>query len=221
MAGLGGCRTVGRELHALQAILYGRLDLKVFASDAVREATLDHIGRVAELAALLGARVMVFGSPLNRDRGELSPGDAFESAIEFFQEGGRRCVSQDVYLCLEPLPEAYGNTFVTCWRDAAELVRTVDTPGFGLHLDTGCIQLAGDDPAEAVLECAGLFRHFHVSEPHLVGLQKPAIDHRRVGKALEKAGYGGWISIEMRRADLPLDQIGAAVDRVSDCYGAI
>src|SRR5208282_746853 len=98
---------------------------------------------------------------------------------------------------MEPLPEAYGNSFVTSWRDAAELVRAVDTPGFGLQLDTGCIHLAGDDPAEAVLACAGILRHFHVSEPHLVGLSNPAVDHRRVGEALKEAGYRGWVSIEM------------------------
>jgi D-psicose/D-tagatose/L-ribulose 3-epimerase len=208
------------EVPALQAILFGKPELKVFASDSVRAVTLNPIGRVAELAAALGARALVFGSPLNRNRGELSPHDAFDSAVDFFRECGRLCAAHDVYLCIEPLPEAYGNNFVTNWRDAVELVRAVDTPGFGLHLDTGCIHLAGDDPAEAVLACAGIFRHFHVSEPHLVGLSNPAVDHRRVGEALKKAGYRGWVSIEMRRADDPLNRIAEALDRVSDYYGA-
>jgi sugar phosphate isomerase/epimerase len=212
---------VGFEVPALQAILFGRPDLQVFAAESVREATLAQIGRVAELAAVFGARMLVFGSPLNRKRGDLSPSEARASAIDFFRECGRLCACHDVSLCLEPLPEVYGNNFITCWRDAVELVRAVDTPGFGLLLDTGCIHVAGDDPAEAVMACAGILQHFHVSEPHLVGLGKPAVHHRQVGKALAQSGYRGWISIEMRRGEHPLEQIGEAVDRVRDWYGGL
>ena len=117
------------EVPAMQAILFGKPELKIFAPDPVQEATLDHIGRVAELATALGARALVFGSPPNRDRGELSPDQAFLIAIDFFREAGRRCAGHDVCLCIEPLPEAYGSNFVTRWRDAVDLVRAVDTPG--------------------------------------------------------------------------------------------
>ena len=79
--------------------------------------------------------------------------------------------------------------------------------------------MAGDDPAEAVLgQCGDMIRHFHVSEPHLVGLGSPSVDHGRVGEALCKAGYQGWVSIEMRRVRDPLNLIGEAVGRVSACY---
>jgi sugar phosphate isomerase/epimerase len=205
----------------MQAILFGKPELQIFASDPVRKDTLNHIGRVVELAAALGAQALVFGSPRNRDRGELSPDEAFASAIDFFREAGRICAAHDVWLCIEPLPEAYGSNFVMRWREAADLVLAVDVPGFGLHLDTGCIHMAGDDPAEAVLACAGMIRHFHVSEPHLVGLSRPVVDHHRIGEALHRAGYYGWISIEMRRADHPLECIGEAVRRVSLCYGDV
>jgi D-psicose/D-tagatose/L-ribulose 3-epimerase len=207
------------EVPALQAILFGKPELKLFATDSVREATLDHLGRVASLARALGARVLVFGSPRNRDRGDLSHDQAFAVAVDFFREAGRLCARHDVWLCIEPNPEAYASNFVTRWREALDLVLAVDEPGFGLHLDSGCIHLAGDDPAEAVLACAGLIRHFHVSEPHLAALSAPVVDHRRAGEALHKAGYEGWISIEMRRADQPLDRIDEAVERVSTLYG--
>jgi D-psicose/D-tagatose/L-ribulose 3-epimerase len=208
------------ELPSMQAILFGKPELQVFGPEPVREATLDHIGRVAELAAALGAGPLVFGSPKNRDRGRFSPDEAFEVATGFFREAGRRCAPHGVWLCIEPLPEAYGSNFVNRWREAADLVQAVDEPGFGLHLDTGCIHLAGDDPAEAVRACQGTIRHFHVSEPHLVDLGQPAIDHRRVGEALREADYQGWISIEMRRADDPLRGIAEAVRLVTACYGS-
>ena len=206
------------ELPSMQALLFGKPDLRVFGTDSEQEQTLNHIARVAELAAALGAQPLVFGSPANRKRGELSVDEAFNVAIDFFREAGRRCAAHGVWLCIEPLPEAYGSNFITHWREAVDLVAAVDTPGFGLHLDTGCIHLAGDDPVEAVLACKGITRHFHVSEPHLVDLSKPAIDHRRVGSALCQTGYTGWVSIEMRRASHPLQSISQAVSHVSECY---
>jgi D-psicose/D-tagatose/L-ribulose 3-epimerase len=207
------------DVPSMQAILFGKPELQVFGPDPVREATLDHIGRVAGLAAALGAKALVFGSPRNRDRGKLTATEAFASAIDFFREAGRMCAAHDVWLCIEPLPEAFGSNFVMHWHEAADLVRAVDAPGFGLHLDTGCIHLAGDDPREAVLGCQGITRHFHVSEPHLADFSAPVIDHNSVADVLREVDYRGWISIEMRRPDDPVRRIGEAVDLVLACYG--
>ncbi len=206
------------DLPSMQAILFGKPDLRVFGNDLEQEQTLNHIALVAELAAALGVQPLVFGSPANRKRGELSADEAFSLAIPFFREAGRRCAVHGVWLCLEPLPEAYGSNFITNWREAVDLVVAVDTPGFGLHLDTGCIYLAGDDPVEAVRACKGITRHFHVSEPHLVDLSKPMVDHRSVGSALCQTGYTGWVSIEMRKASHPLQSIAQAVNLVNECY---
>ncbi len=209
------------ELPSLQAILFGKPDLRVFGSEIEQEQTLNHLALVAELAAALGAQPLVFGSPANRKRGELSAGEAFTRSIPFFREAGRRCAVHGVWLCIEPLPEAYGSNFITNWREAVDLVAAVDAPGFGLHLDTGCIHLAGDDPVEAVRACKGITRHFHVSEPQLVDLSQPTIDHRTVGAALCQTGYTGWVSIEMRRPSHPLQSISQAVNLVNECYQSV
>ncbi len=214
---------LGFAVPSMQAILFGKPDLSIFAaaSDPIRAETLDHLALVARLAGALGARALVFGSPRNRDRGDRSPDVAFEIAAEFFREAGRICARHDTWLCLEPLPDAYGSNFATSWKEAARLVQAVDTPGFGLHLDTACIHMGGDDPAEAVLTCDGMIRHFHVSEPQLADLSNPTIDHKRVGEALKSIGYGNWISLEMRRPDDPAARVAEAVDRVLDCYGDV
>ena len=207
-------------LPSMQSILFGKPELQIFGPEPVRQATLDHFGRVAELSAALGARALVFGSPRNRDRGVLTPDEAFTHAVDFFRRAARICSAHDTWLCIEPLPEAYGSNFATRWRQAADLVVAVDTPGFGLHLDTGCIHVAGDDPVQAVRACEGLIRHFHVSEPHLVDLRRPLIDHRRVGEALRQIEYQGWVSLEMRRpAEDPLVRIGESVAHLKACYG--
>ena len=44
------------ELPSMQAILFGKPELQIFASASIRESTLNHLSRVAELAAALGAQ---------------------------------------------------------------------------------------------------------------------------------------------------------------------
>ena len=203
--------SAGFVVPALQAILFGRPELQVFGTDQSRQALLEHLSRVGTIARGLGAKVLVFGSPKNRERGSLSPREAFTQAVIFFREAAAVCKSTGTVLCIEPNPEGYGCKFVTRWREAVELAEAVDHPGFGLHLDTGCIHMAGDDPAEAVRSCADVMRHLHVSEPQLADLCQPVVDHERVARVLHESGYGHWVSLEMRRPDPAIRRIRTSV----------
>jgi sugar phosphate isomerase/epimerase len=202
----------------LQAILFGKPELKVFGDDESRRDLINHLSLTISLASSLGARVLVFGSPRNRDRGELSTEDAMSQAEGFFREVGDLAERAGVKVCMEPNPEAYNCNFVTRWSEAVELVRRVDHPGFGLHLDSGCIHMAGDDAVEAIKTSIDLINHFHISEPQLSGFSSPQVDHARIGRALGESGYAGWVSIEMRRSDVPLEGLADAIRLVQEAY---
>ena len=128
-------------------------------------------------------------------------------AASFFSEVGAELADLGVCLCIEANPEVYGCNFVTHWFEAAELVERVNSPGIGLHFDVACTVLSGSDPIAAIRSCAHIVRHFHISEPHLAPLFPPTVDHASVGTALRQSGYKGWISIEMRRGDPPLEAV--------------
>jgi D-psicose/D-tagatose/L-ribulose 3-epimerase len=219
----------GFVVPALQSILFGRPDLRVFGGAS---SLVDHVASVAALAGALGAGVMVFGSPRNRLRGTLSEAEAMRQAVPVFREIGAACAAAGTCLGIEANPSQYGGDFLLTWREAAELVALVDHPGIGLHFDTACTAMAGDDPVAAVTACSGLIRHFHVSAPWLgpVGdrMDRPettsdsdnvAIDHPRIATALRASGYTGFVSIEMRRTDTPVADIRHAVDFAHAHYG--
>lgn len=210
---------LGLQVPALQSVLFGCPDLQLFGDTASRDGLVTHLARVAGIAGALGAQAIVFGSPRNRDRGGLSLAAAMERAIPVLREIGDACAAADTCLCLEPNPEAYNCNFLTHWQDAAELAARVDHPGIGLHLDTACIHLAGDDPVEALTHCGGVMRHFHISEPELGSFATPAIDHGRIGAALRASRYGGHVSIEMRRQPDPAASIRTAIAFALTHYG--
>ncbi|MHB1422408.1 MAG: sugar phosphate isomerase/epimerase family protein [Gemmataceae bacterium] len=188
----------GIRIAALQALLFGKPHLTLFGADSLRQQTLEYLSAIIERAAWLGAKALVFGSPKNRQRGERSVPEAWTIAVPFFRALGRIAGKHGVCLCIEPNPRDYGCDFVTTVAEGIELVDAVAEEGFGLHLDTGGMTLAGDPPAASITAAAERCRHFHISEPFLaeVGGASQA-RHHECAEALTARDYRGWVSIEM------------------------
>lgn len=191
----------GIQIVAIQALLYGQPDLLVFGDARTRKRTLAYLQEMIRVAARLGARAMVFGSPSNRLRADVDSLRALEIAAEMFHTLGETAHRAGTRLCIEANAPAYGCDFIQTTAEAIELVRQVDHPGFRLHLDTSTMVLNGEDYGAVIAAGAPLAAHFHVSEPHLerVG-ENGSIDHEQVATALRASGYSHWVSIEMSAA---------------------
>jgi sugar phosphate isomerase/epimerase len=163
--------------------------------------------------------VLVFGSPRNWARGGSSPAQADAIAIPFFRNLGRAARASQVTFCIEPNPAAYGCDYVTRAVEGLDLVRAVDDPGFGLHLDAAAMTLSADPPDEVFRQASRDWRHFHVSEPNL-GPVGGGMDHRPIADALCRSGYRNWISIEMKASDegFQLAQLESAIHFVRAEY---
>jgi D-psicose/D-tagatose/L-ribulose 3-epimerase len=209
----------GLQIPAIQSVLFGLPKLQLFGSTDSIQDFVTHLAAVARIAGALGAAAIVFGSPRNRDRGDLSLAQAMERSVGILRAIGDACSEAGTCFCLEPNPEVYNCNFLTHWQDAAELAERVGHPGVGVHLDTACITLAGDDPVEAIRACGTLTRHFHISEAALGPFVDPAIDHHRIGAALRDSFYGGFVSIEMRRQPDPVGSVREAAVYAAAHYG--
>ena len=210
----------GLSCSSLQAITYGKPELKLFGNAVERLNLLDHFKRVADLAAALGAGPVVLGAPKIRDRGPLGAADAFSIAADFFVEAGAYFAGRGVCLCLEPNPPQYGCNFVTTSKEGAALVRAVASPGFKLHLDAAAMHLSGEDPARSIEKVADVLEHFHASEPWLDTFYAPKVDHRALAVALRRIGWSKYISIEMRVGEDPVEAVRVAAEAVMEAYGA-
>ena len=189
----------GFEIPALQAILFSRPDLKVFDT-ACHKLFLEHIDLLSDIACGLGAKVLVFGSPKNRKRGQYSMTDAEKTASDFLRKAGEICFRKECCIGIEHNPAEYGCDFVTNVADARRLVDMVNHPGIKLHLDSGGIHMCGGDILE-VIKNAGEFVHYHISEPMLEPIAGGVVNHSEALGLLRKIGYSGWVSIEMKQPE--------------------
>ncbi|MBD2022041.1 sugar phosphate isomerase/epimerase [Leptolyngbya sp. FACHB-36] len=211
----------GLVCSSLQAIVYGKPDLKLFGTPAEKAALVAHLKRVADLAVELGARPLVFGAPKNRDRGDLDDRAAVAQAVDVFAEVGDYCAERGVCLCIEPNPPVYACNFVTNSQQGAELVRAVNSPGFRLHLDAAGMHLAGEDIPRALEAAADVLAHVHISEPNLGTFAAPQVDHRGMAAGLRSIGWDQWLSIEMRATDPAIDSVKQAIQTVLDLYDVV
>jgi D-psicose/D-tagatose/L-ribulose 3-epimerase len=209
----------GLRVSSLQSILFQKPELRLFGTDAERQALDEHLRRCADLAAGLGAECMVLGAPRNRDRGALSEPCAFEIAARFFARAGTYCAERGVCLVFEANPAEYRCNFATDSVIAAKLVNAVGSEGFRLHLDTACLQLAGENTGRAIIENAGILRHFHASEPYLADFSAPVAAHEEAAAALKSVNYDRWVALEMRAAKPALPALQDAVRFVRTTYG--
>ena len=99
-------------------------------------------------------------------------------------------------------------------------MRSVNHPGFGLHLDAAAMTMSGENIAEQLpISISGL-SHFHISEPNLAPVGTGAVDHALISALLHDSEYKNWFSIEMRPPDENnnLAGIAATLAFVNDTY---
>ncbi|MHB8814119.1 MAG: sugar phosphate isomerase/epimerase family protein [Steroidobacteraceae bacterium] len=197
----------GFEVPALQAIVYGKPEARLF--EAHGEAVLlEHFALVAAVASGLEAPVAVLGAPSQRDRGGRSWTQALEHAAGVLRKAAVRFHDLGCCLCIEPNPRRYGCNFVNTAAEGIELVAAVDHPGFRLHLDAAGMYLEREDLAAVLPAALSVLRHFHLSEPDLGDFRRPEVPHTENLYCLTEAGYAGWCSVEMRRPSAPLADVG-------------
>ena len=166
--------------------------------DAVRRRTADYLVALAECCADLGGRVLVFGSPPQRNLEEgTSYTAAVERAAETFKAAAPTFEDRGVVLCFEPLAPAETDFVNTCGQ-AAELIDRVGSPAFRLHQDVKAM-LGGESapPAEVIRDFAGLTEHFHANDANLLGPGMGDTDFAPIFTALDETGYDGWVSVEV------------------------
>jgi D-psicose/D-tagatose/L-ribulose 3-epimerase len=188
----------GIEITGLQALMFGTTGLNVFGARDVQEAMLKHLGVVARIGAELGATKLVFGSPKNRDRRNLSTEVACVRAISFFRRLGDIASSHGVVFCLEPNPACYGANFMLDSTETALIVNSVSHPAIKMQFDTGAITINNEAPAAVAAAYKDIIGHIHLSEPELATLGDGTTDHAVMQSAMSEYYTGRVATIEMR-----------------------
>lgn len=165
---------------------------------AVRRATAEYLVDLGNACADFGGDLMVFGSPAQRNvPAGVSKEQALANAADVFRAALPRLAERNVRICMEPLTPKETDFINTC-AEAMQLIELVDEPNFCLHQDVKAMLGAETESVPALIEkYAGRVGHFHVNDTNLLGPGMGETDFTPIFEALQKAGYSGWVSVEV------------------------
>lgn len=177
---------LGISCAGMQSLLFGTKGLNLF-DKSTQEPMLMHLEKICHIGAVLGATKLVFGSPKNRDRSNLSDDNARDIALDFFQCLGNIAKCEGVSINLEANPTCYGTNFLTNTQEAAEFVRLLNHPAIRLQLDLGTVYTNHEDLDMLLKHSATIIGHIHLSEPQMAPLSASDEEHDIVGRSLTEA----------------------------------
>ena len=189
----------GIAITSLHYLMRAPAGLSITASDAgQRRRTVEVMRALCALAADLGARVLVHGSP---DQRALAPGeedDGRKHGVDCFAAVAEAAAQAGVVYCIEPLSHRQ-TKFVNTVEEAAAIVRTIDSPAVRTMIDCSA---AGQTEAVPVADLirrwvpTGLIGHVHFNDPNRRGPGEGAMAFAPILAALEASTYGGDSAVE-------------------------
>ncbi len=170
----------------------------------VREAAVEHLKKVINHSAILGADVLCgpYPQPLGVFSGEGATEDEKARAADVHRQAADAAQKVDLRLGIESLNrfECY---FLNTLGDAAEYVRRVGHPAFGTMYDTFHANIEEKDPIAAFSDNVKEIFHVHISENDRGTPGRGHVPWLETFKAIQSSSYDGWLTIEAFGRALP------------------
>jgi sugar phosphate isomerase/epimerase len=198
----------GLEIIGLHWVLAKTQGYHLTSPDpTVRRRTGEYLKMLVEVCADLGGKVVVFGSPKQRD---VLPGVSYEDAeayaVEVLHSAVAACKRYGVTIGLEPLGPTETNFMLTA-KSAIRLAEMVESPYCKLHLDVKAMCSESESISDIVHDSRDWFVHFHANDANMLGPGMGDVDYQPIFAALKEINYDGWISVEVFKYEPGPDEI--------------
>ena len=164
--------------------------------ESVRRRSADYLKALADFCADLGGKVMIFGSPGQRD---LVAPTTFEEgwarAKEVYAASADTLQARGVTLCIEALAPAETN-FIQTADEAAKMADEIGHPNIDIMLDVKAMASMPDGITPTIAKHASRARHFHANDPTGKGPGMNGTRFEPILAALAKTDFKGWVSVE-------------------------
>ena len=188
----------GLAVTGLHWLLARTKGLHLTSPDAdVRKKTAGYLGALADFCADLGGKLLVFGSPKQRN---LLPGVTRAKGMQYAEDVIRQALpaleKRNVMLALEPLSPKTTN-FLRTAASAVELVRRVDSPRCRMILDCNAAATEKASIPDLIRKHHKRMVHFHANDPNRQGPGFGDLDFVPIFQALKDVRFAGWVSVEV------------------------
>jgi D-psicose/D-tagatose/L-ribulose 3-epimerase len=187
------------------AVTVVNADTNPISPDAsVRKAGLERIKWALDMTSVMGGDVLAgpYHSALGVFSGQPPTADERKRAVEVLTQAADHAQKVKVKIAIEYLNrfECY---FLTNALDAKNLVREINHPYFGTMYDTFHANIEEKNISQAIASMEDTYVHVHISENDRGTPGSGHVHWDETFKALRKAKYDGWLTIEAFGRALP------------------
>ncbi|MCK4245172.1 MAG: sugar phosphate isomerase/epimerase [Candidatus Omnitrophica bacterium] len=186
------------EIIGLHWLLASPKGLSLSSPDKkIREKTTGYLKDLINFCADLGGKLMVFGSPKQRN---ILPSSTYKETYNYVRDGFLEIVplakEREITIALEPLTKKETN-FINTAEEAMKMIKEINHPHFRLHLDVKAMSDEEKSIPEIIELSKDYLSHFHANDPNLLGPGFGKVAYEPIRKVLEKIGYNGYLSVEV------------------------
>ncbi|MEN9673481.1 MAG: hypothetical protein RL553_1746 [Planctomycetota bacterium] len=187
------------------AVTVVNADTNPISPDAsIRKAGLDRIKWALDMTSVMGGDLLAgpYHSALGVFSGQPPTADERKRAVEVLTQAADHAQKVNVKIAIEYLNrfECY---FLTNAMDAKNLVREINHPYFGTMYDTFHANIEEKNISQAIASMEDTYVHVHISENDRGTPGSGHVHWDETFKALRKAKYDGWLTIEAFGRALP------------------
>ncbi len=164
---------------------------------AVRAAARDNLKRSIDMAAVIGAPILIGGiyQAHTYFTGRGATQDEWQWSADYLRECGEYAAQAGLKLGLEVL-NRFEVFLINTAADCRRMVEQVGLDNVGVHYDTHHANIEEPAPATALAAAGECLNHVHLSESHRGTLGTGQVDWRGTFDALQAMDYRGWLVIE-------------------------
>ena len=187
------------------AVTVVNADTNPISPDAsIRKAGLERIKWALDMTSVMGGDLLAgpYHSALGVFSGQPPTADERKRAVEVLTQAAEHAQKVKVKIAIEYLNrfECY---FLTNALDAKNLVREINHPYFGTMYDTFHANIEEKNISQAIASMEDTYVHVHISENDRGTPGSGHVHWDETFKALRKAKYDGWLTIEAFGRALP------------------
>lgn len=164
---------------------------------ARRRGAVDYCRRIADMAADVGAPLMIAAPSVWNKLTPLAPPDQErEWAIENLQTVGEYAAAVGVGITIEPW-NRYETYFINRLDQALELLAELDLPNAGVHGDMFHMAIEEADIAAAYARAGPHLTHTHIADSNRAAPGTGHTDFKPVLQSLRDIGFDGYLTMEL------------------------
>lgn len=192
------CEKYGLRVFSIAGIYTSDRDIS-HQNDTIRRNALEYLKSCIDFAKKLGADVVVV---VPTAVGRVKPCDdssnwerEFSTAVDSLRQIAPYAEHRGVLLAVEPI-NRYETFLVRNVDQALELVRRVDSPALGIHLDTFHMNIEERNFREPIFKAGKLLYNVHIADSNRQAVGEGHIDFKEVLTALKEIGYTRTLTLE-------------------------